>query len=85
MKLLVRSETAKLFAIYIITQKNEGRRTLGIDGKVYLTHKERMKLSKEKCDYKTYRFQPVLRKYIPKKAGNWRSKRYHRRRAKPDM
>jgi len=84
MKLLVKSETAKLFAIYLITQKNEGRKTPGTDGKVYLTPQERMELSKEKFDYRTYRFQPVLRKYIPKSIGDWRSKRYHRRRAKPD-
>ncbi|KKM64415.1 hypothetical protein LCGC14_1501630 [marine sediment metagenome] len=81
MRLLVRSETAKLFAIYLITQRNEGRKTPGIDGKVYLTPEERMKLTKEKFDYKTYRFRPVFRKYIPKNMGDWRSKRYHRRRA----
>ena len=79
MKLLVRSETAKLFAIYLITQRNEGHKTPGIDGKVYLTPKERMKLSKEQFDYRTYKFKPVLRRYIPKNAGDWRSKRYHRR------
>lgn len=84
MKLLVRSETAKLLAIYLITQKNEGRKTPVIDGKVYITPKERMELSKEKFDYRAYRFQPSLRRYIPKGVGDWRSKRYHRRRAKPD-
>lgn len=84
MKLLVRSETAKLHAIYLITQKNKGRKTPGIDGKVYLVAKERMELNKEKFDYRTYRFQPVLRIYIPKSTGDWRTKRYHRRKAKPD-
>jgi RNA-directed DNA polymerase len=84
MKLLVRSETAKLFAIYLITQRNEGRKTPGIDGKVYLTPEKRMELSKEQFDYRIYRFQPVLRKYIPKSTGDWRSKRLHRRRAKPN-
>ena len=82
MRLLVRSETAKLLAIYLITQKNEGRKTPGTDGKVYLTPEERMELSKEKFDYRSYRFTPVLRKYIPKAIGDWRSKRYHRRRVK---
>lgn len=72
MKLLVRSESAKLLAIYIITQKNKGRITPGIDGKVYLTSKDRMELSKEKFDYGTYKFQPVLRRYIPKAPENWR-------------
>jgi RNA-directed DNA polymerase len=85
MKLLVRSETAKLFAIYLITQKNEGRKTPGIDGKVYLIPEERMVLSKEQFDYRTYRFQPVLRKYIPKSGGDWRTKRLHRRKAKPGV
>jgi len=84
MKLLVKSESVKLFAIYLITQKNEGRKTPGIDGKIYITPKERMELSKEKFDYRTYRFQPVLRRFIPKIVGDWRSKRYHRRKAKPD-
>ena len=84
MKLLVRSETAKLLAIYLITQKNEGRKTPGIDGKVYLTPEERMELNKEQFDYRLYRFQHALRRYIPKTVGDWRSKRCHRRRAKPD-
>ena len=72
MKLLARSWSAKILAIYTITQKNKGRLTPGIDGKVYLTSKDRMELSKEKFDYKTYRFQPVLRRYIPKDQENWR-------------
>lgn len=72
MKLLARSEKAKLLAIYIITQKNKGRSTPGIDGKIYSTIKERMELSKESFDYRTYRFQPTLRKYIPKTQKNWR-------------
>ncbi len=72
MKLLVRSEKAKLLAIYIVTQKNKGRTTPGIDGSVYLTSEQRMKLSKEPFDYKTYKFQPILRKYIPKTEKNWR-------------
>ncbi|MBA7544425.1 hypothetical protein ES705_36781 [subsurface metagenome] len=72
MKLLAKSESAKLLAIYIITQKNKGRNTPGIDGKVYLTAEGRMKLSKEDFDYRTYRFQPVLRRYIPKAQENWR-------------
>ncbi len=74
MKLLVRSESAKLLAIYMITQKNKGKITPGIDGKVYLTSKERMELSKEKFDYRTYKFQPVLRRYIPKVQENWRTR-----------
>jgi len=82
MKLLVRSETAKLFAIYIITQKNKGKTTPGIDGKIYLTSKERMRLSKEDFDYKSYRFQPILRKYIPKIHENWRARIYNSKKRK---
>ncbi len=73
MKLLAKSESAKLFAIYTITQKNKGRITPGIDGKVYLTSKDRMELSKEDFNYRIYRFQPVLRRYIPKAPKSWRA------------
>ena len=73
MKLLVRSESAKLLAIYIITQKNKGRINPGIDGNVYLTSEDRMELSKEEFNYKTFKFQPVLRRYIPKAPESWRT------------
>ncbi len=73
MKLLARSESTKLLAIYIITQKNKGRTTPGLDGEVYLNSEDRMELSKEEFDYRTYRFQPVLRRYIPKAQENWRA------------
>ena len=73
MKLLARSESAKLLAIYIITQKNKGRITPGIDGKVYLTSEDRMELSKEDFDYRIHEFQPVLRRYIPKALESWRA------------
>jgi len=80
MKLLVRSEKAKLLAIYIITQKNKGRITSGIDNNIYLSSKHRMELSKEPFDYKTYKFQPTLRKYIPKILKNWRDAIKHPKR-----
>lgn len=73
MKLLVRSESAKLLAIHAITQKNKGRTTPGIDGKVYLTSKDRMELGKEKFEHATYKFQPAIRRYIPKGTTNWRT------------
>jgi len=66
MKLLARSESAKLLAIYIITQKNSGKVTPGIDGKIYLNAEDRMELSKESFDYRIWKFQPALRRYIPK-------------------
>lgn len=66
MKLLARSESAKLLAIYKITQQNEGRLTPGIDGKIYATTDARMSLSKESFSYRSWRFMPALRRYIPK-------------------
>ncbi len=84
MKLLVRSEKAKLLAIYIITQKNKGKATPGIDGKVCVTSRERMELSKEDFDYKTYKFQPIIRRYIPKTQENWRARIYNSKRRKYD-
>lgn len=66
MKKLVKSESAKLLAIYIITQKNKGKSTPGIDGVTYLTPESRMELSKQIFNYKTYKFQPVIRCYISK-------------------
>ncbi len=77
MKLLARSEKVKLLAIYIITQKNTGRLTPGIDGKIYPTSKAKMELSKENFDYKTYKFQPMLRRYIPKNQDNWKANLYN--------
>jgi RNA-directed DNA polymerase len=66
MKLLVRSEAAKLLAIYKVTQQNKGRLTSGIDGKVYVTAEDRANLSQEPFNYHAWRFQPALRRYIPK-------------------
>ncbi len=66
MKLLARSETARLLAIHAVTQRNDGRDTPGIDGKVYLKDEDRMALAKEEFNYRSWRFQPALRRYIPK-------------------
>ncbi len=66
MKLLARSESAKLLAVYKTTQQNKGKVTPGIDGKVYLKPGDREALSRELFDYHTWQFQPALRKYIPK-------------------
>jgi RNA-directed DNA polymerase len=66
MKLLARSETAKLLSIYVVTQKNSGKNTPGIDGKVFLKNEDRMALGREVFDYRSWHFQPALRRYIPK-------------------
>jgi len=69
MKLLARSESAKLLAIYRVTQQNDGRITPGIDGKVYLTTEARSDLSRQQFKYHTWKFRPALRRYIPKGKG----------------
>ena len=66
MKLLARSWTAKVLAIRAVTQLNKGKVTPGIDGEVYLKDEDRMALARECFDYRTWRFQPALRRYIPK-------------------
>ena len=68
MKKLVKSEYAKLYAIYIVTQKNKGKFTPGIDGKIYLSPEDRMSLSREKFNYKNYKFHPIIVKELPKKS-----------------
>ncbi|MHA1682377.1 MAG: reverse transcriptase domain-containing protein [Promethearchaeota archaeon] len=79
MKLLVRSEMAKLLAIYRVTQRNKGRLTPGIDGKTYLTPEARMKLSQENFNYVRYEIQPALRRYIPKYHQRHHKKTYSKK------
>ena len=69
MKLLARSESAKLLAVYKTTQQNKGKVTPGIDGKIYLKPEDREALSRESFDYRIWQFQPALRRYIPKGKG----------------
>lgn len=71
-QLLARSYYNKLLAIRRITQDNQGRKTAGIDGKIYDTPTKRWKLSQEELDYRTHRPQPVKRVYIPKTDGSQR-------------
>lgn len=73
MKNMVRMECSKIYAIYLITQKNKGRYSAGIDGKTYLSPIERYELSENPFDFRTYIFQPVKIVHIPKK------KRYSRK------
>ncbi len=65
---LVSSESAKLLAIYSVTQKAKGRYARGIDTEIYSTPEKRMELSYENFNYKTYSFSPVLIREIPKKS-----------------
>ena len=73
-RLLVHDKRALLYSIRLVTQKNGGKSTPGIDGNVYLTPGERMKLFYELCEenIKLHKVKPVRRVYIPKKNGKKR-------------
>jgi len=71
-KLLVRATSNKLLAIRRVTQENAGKRTPGVDGKVYLTPQARAKLAAEPMRLRGYRPQPVRRVYVPKTNGGRR-------------
>jgi len=68
-KLLARTTANKLLAIRRVTQQNQGKRTPGVDGKVYLTSEARSTLAREPFSFTGYRPQPVRRVYIPKNDG----------------
>jgi len=71
-KLLARSTSNKLLAIRRVTQENQGKRTPGVDGKVYDSPEARMALFQEDLSLKGYRPKPVRRVYIPKPGGKER-------------
>jgi RNA-directed DNA polymerase len=63
-KTLVNSEEAKLVAVRKITQDNRGKKTPGVDGKLFLSNSERIKLAYNiRLDGST---DPIRRVYIPK-------------------
>lgn len=73
-RLLIHDKRAKLYSIRQVTQKNGGKFTPGLDGKVYLADGERMKLFYELCEENImlHKVKPVRRVYIPKKNGKKR-------------
>ena len=68
-RLLVNDKRSLLYAIYVVTKKNKGKRTSGIDNMVIKQDYERMALFYKLCEYKIslHNPKPVRRIYIPKK------------------
>jgi RNA-directed DNA polymerase len=68
---LVNSLSAKLLAVRRVSEKNQGKRTAGVDGIVWLTPETKLSgaLSLTKKGYKP---SPLKRIYIPKKNGKKR-------------
>lgn len=63
-KLLLHSLDARLLAVYRVTTPNKGKRTAGVDGKIYSTPQEKIKLlNKVRLDGESY---PIRRTWIPK-------------------
>ncbi len=72
MKLMLRSYSNLLLSVRKATQENKGKRTPGIDQRLALTPKSRMKLVREMLELKSWRVKPAIRLYIPKANGKLR-------------
>ena len=70
-RLLVNDKRSLLYGIYVVTKRNKGKRTSGIDGKIIKTDSERMALFYKLSDYKIslHNPKPVRRIYIPKRVS----------------
>ena len=68
-RLLVNDKRSILYGIYVVTKRNKGKRTSGIDNMVIKQDYERMALFYKLCEYKIslHNPKPVRRIYIPKK------------------
>ena len=73
-RLLVNDKRSLIYAIYVVTKRNKGKRTAGIDYVLIREDWERMALFNKLCDYKVslHNPKPVKRVYILKKSGKKR-------------
>ena len=72
-KLLLGSWSNTLVSVRLVTQRNAGRLTAGIDGEVALTPQARMALAaRVHRERRTRQPRPVTRVYIPKADGRQR-------------
>lgn len=72
MKLVLRSQANALLAIRRVTVTNKGKKTTGIDKKVYTSSRDRERLYQEIKTYTPWKASPTRRVYIPKANGKSR-------------
>ncbi len=70
-KLMLRSQLNTLVSVRQVTERNAGRVTAGVDGKVALTSRSKERLV-EHIQYSPDRIRPVKRVFIPKANGKLR-------------
>lgn len=70
-KLILRSQSNTLVSVRQVTERNAGRITAGVDGKVALTSRSKERLV-EHIQYSPDRIRPVKRVFIPKANGKFR-------------
>lgn len=66
MKLMLRSYFNLLLSVRMVTQRNLGKKTAGVDGETALTPQTRMALVRSMEEYSFWKVKPARRIYIPK-------------------